>query len=78
MTYVSLEFLPLAEASLAVVGSGCSVAELDQRLDKSGGQFEIVDAQALLAGVYIGHADRQVDGFHAVPVEDVAVAAAAG
>ena len=54
------------------------VAELDQRLDQSGGQFEIFDAQAFLAGVYIGHADRQVDGFHALPVEDVAVAAAAG
>ncbi len=34
----------LAECRLSGVQSGCVIAELDQRLDQSGGQFEIVDA----------------------------------
>ncbi len=68
----------MADCRLSGIRSGCVIVELDQRLDQAGGQFEIVDAQAFLAAVYVGHADRQVDGFHSVPVEDVAVAAAAG
>ena len=38
------EFPLLAECRLSGVQSGCVIAELDQRLDQSGGQFEIVDA----------------------------------